>query len=90
MANLFTESKIAFTEANLDVAAQHIHELSKASVEVAKSTIDHAIATENLINVSRESAIATLVKSKKIEEATVAEAEYGLSIQKTTKNLFIR
>jgi TP901 family phage tail tape measure protein len=86
-SNLFAEAKVVFTQSDLDVAAQHIHKLAQSSVEVARNVIDHAIADEKLTHVSRESAIATLVKAGKIEEATVAEAEYGVSIQTVTKNV---
>ncbi len=83
--NLFAEAKVAFTAGDLDLAAQNIHKLSQASVEVAKNTIDHAIANEHLTDVTRAAAIATLVKTGKLEQATVAEAEYGVSIQTNTK-----
>ncbi|MDP3876020.1 MAG: tape measure protein [Methylobacter sp.] len=87
MSKMFAEADVAFSEADLDNAAQSIHNLAKASVEVAKNSIDHLIATEKLTAVTRESAIATLVKTGKLEEATVAEAEYGASIMTVTKDL---
>jgi tape measure domain-containing protein len=86
-ASLFAEAKVAFAESDLDNAASQIHNLAKASVEAAKNVIDHAIASEKLTHVSRQAAIATLVKSGKLEEATVAEAEYGVSIQTATQEL---
>ena len=85
MASLFAEAKVSFTEADLDTAAQNIHKLSQASVDVAKNVVDHAIADAQLTTMTRAAAIATLVKNKTLDEATVAEAEYGLSIQKNTK-----
>ncbi len=87
MAGLFAEAKVFFTGNDLDVAAQNIHQLAQASVDVARNTVDHAIATANLANVTRESAIATLVKNKTLDEATVAESEYGVSIQTVTKTV---
>jgi tape measure domain-containing protein len=86
-ANLFAEAGVAFKEVDLDNAATQIHNLSKASVETAKNVIDHAIASEKLTKMSRAAAIATLIKNGKLEEATVAEAEYGVSIQNATKDL---
>ena len=87
MSKMFSEAGVGFNEADLDKAAQGLHDLAKGSVEVAKNTIDHLIATEKLTDVSRESAMATLVKTGKLEEATVAEAEYGASIMTVTKDL---
>ncbi len=87
MANLFAEAGVEFKDADLDAAAMHLHKMAASFVEVAKNTIDHAIANEKLTNMTRESAIATLIKSGKLEEATVAEAEYGVAVQNATKDM---
>jgi tape measure domain-containing protein len=87
MAKLFAEAKVSFSSADLDTTAAKLNTLAQASVTLANNVIDQAIATEKLTGVSRESAIATLVKSGKLQEATVAEALYGVSINTVTKDL---
>lgn len=75
----------SFTDANLDATALHISNLAKASQEAARNVVDHAIASENLGDKSRESAIAILLSSKKLDEQTVKISEYSGAVAEFTK-----
>ena len=87
MAKLFAEVKVSFTEADLDAVALHLHDLGRAASATAKAVVDQAIADNKLTKISRDNAIAQLLRAGKLDEATVAEAEYGVSITKTTQEL---
>jgi len=59
---------------------------AEVSAQAANAAIDYAIAENHLAGVSRESAIQTLLRTKAIDEATVAEADYSIAVQSALKS----
>jgi len=53
MSKMFSEAGVSFSEIDLDNVANSLHNLAKGSVEIARETINHLIATEKLTDVTR-------------------------------------
>lgn len=87
-SKVFKDFGVSFSTIDLDNAANAITQKAKLEADAAKNTIDHAIATEGLTKVSRESALQTLLLSKKIDQATVDAAEYGKAVANASKTVF--
>ena len=88
-SKLYKEAGVGFKEADLDSVAKQINELSKQSQDQANRVIDQALKEAKLGTGKKVRAknIDTLVASGKLDATTVAEAEYGVSVQKITQDL---